>query len=79
MENLEEKEKNTKSNSKRKKSQTKLKLTPKDPVKSENKARVLSKGKNLPPIMGMTAKISIIQYIIRPQHQLPIKPITMHL
>ena len=56
MENLGEKDKNTKSNSKRNKSQTNLKLTPKDPVKSENKARVLSKGKNLPPIMGMTAK-----------------------
>ena len=54
MENFSEKEKNGKSSNQRNKSQMNLKLTPKEPIKSENK-RVLSKGKNLPPIMAMTA------------------------
>ena len=46
---------NTKNNSKRNKSQSNLKLTPKEQLKNENRPRVLSKGKNLPPIMAMTS------------------------
>ena len=46
---------NTKNNSKRNKSQSNLKLTPKEQLKIENRPRVLSKGKNLPPIMAMTS------------------------
>ena len=54
MEIFPEKDRNAKSSNKKNKSQTNLKLTPKDPLKTENKLRVLSKGKNLPPIMGLT-------------------------
>ena len=46
---------NTKNNSKRNKSQSNLKLTQKEQLKNENRPRVLSKGKNLPPIMAMTS------------------------
>ena len=53
MESATEKEKFAKSTGKRNKSQTNLKLTPKEPIKSDNR-RVVSKGKNLPPIMAMT-------------------------
>ena len=54
MENGIEKEKYAKSTDKRNKSQTNLKLTQKEQIQSENR-RVLSKGKNLPPIMAMTS------------------------
>ena len=51
-----EKDKNQKNNNnKRNKSQTNLKLIAKDQIKSENKPRVLSKGKHLPPIMAITS------------------------
>ena len=54
MENLSENDKKGKNNNQRNKSQTNLKSIPKEQLKSETKTRVLSKGKNLPPIMGMT-------------------------
>ena len=52
MENLSDNDK--KGKSQRNKSQTNLKSIPKEQFKSETRSRVLSKGKNLPPIMGMT-------------------------